>query len=127
MRGVKCLLVVVYEKLHTPGQFIIQNLHKKGTIYVRIYVMLFVETIVKPKKRRIRMKSIDVIVAALLVIGGINWGLVGFMSFDLVASIFGNGALLARVVYVLVGLSALYQAMQWRAIQRRWMPAASRA
>lgn len=73
------------------------------------------------------MKSIDVIVAALLVIGGINWGLVGFMSFDLVASIFGNGALLARVVYVLVGLSALYQAMQWRAIQRRWMPAASRA
>ena len=66
------------------------------------------------------MKSLDVIVAILLVVGGLNWGLVGFASFDLVASIFGSGAFLAKVVYILVGLSALYQALQWKSIQRRW-------
>ncbi len=66
------------------------------------------------------MKSLDAIVAVLLVIGGLNWGLVGFFGFDLVASIFGNGAALSRIVYGLVGLCAVYQAIQWKAIQRRW-------
>lgn len=69
------------------------------------------------------MKNLDVIVAVLLVVGGLNWGLVGIFNFDLVATIFGDGAWLSRVVYALVGLSALYQAMQWKAIQRRWSPA----
>ncbi|NIP29768.1 MAG: DUF378 domain-containing protein [Candidatus Dadabacteria bacterium] len=67
------------------------------------------------------MKILDVVVAVLLVIGGLNWGLVGFFQFDLVASIFGGqAALLSRVIYGLVGLSAIYQAVQWKAIQRRW-------
>ena len=66
------------------------------------------------------MKSFDVIVAVLLVVGGLNWGLVGFFNFDLVATIFGGGSMLSRVVYILVGLGAVYQAMQWKAIQRRW-------
>ncbi|MDH4157491.1 MAG: DUF378 domain-containing protein [candidate division Zixibacteria bacterium] len=66
------------------------------------------------------MKSIDVIVAVLLVVGGLNWGLVGLMSFDLVGLIFGSMSALSRVVYVVVGLSAIYQAWQWKAIQRRW-------
>ena len=70
------------------------------------------------------MKSIDVIVAVLLVIGGLNWGLVGFFNFDLVASIFGSGALLSKIVYIVVGLSALYQAIQLKGIQRRWMQTA---
>ncbi|NIP43105.1 MAG: DUF378 domain-containing protein [candidate division Zixibacteria bacterium] len=69
------------------------------------------------------MKSLDVIVAALLVIGGLNWGLVGFFGFDLVASIFGPMSFLSRIVYALVGISALYQAAQWKAIQRRWQVA----
>lgn len=73
------------------------------------------------------MKSLDVTVAVLLVVGGINWGLVGFFGFDLVAAIFGSGSALARIVYSLVGLSAVYQGMQWKAIQRRWMPASVRA
>ncbi len=68
------------------------------------------------------MKNLDVLFAILLVVGGLNWGLVGFAGFDLVASIFGSGAALSRVVYALVGLSAIYQALQWRAIQRRWAP-----
>ena len=66
------------------------------------------------------MKSIDVIVAVLLIVGGLNWGLVGLFNLDLVALIFGDMSILGRLVYVLVGLSALYQALQWKAIQRRW-------
>ena len=66
------------------------------------------------------MKSIDVVAAVLLVVGGLNWGLVGLFQFDLVAAIFGAGAPIARVVYILVGLSALYQAIFWKTIQRRW-------
>jgi len=69
------------------------------------------------------MKNLDVLVVLLLVIGGLNWGLVGFADFDLVASIFGSGAWLSRIVYAVVGLSALYQALQWKAIQRRWLSA----
>ena len=66
------------------------------------------------------MKNLDVLVAILLVVGGLNWGLVGLANFDLVASIFGSGDWISRIVYALVGLSALYQALQWKAIQRRW-------
>ena len=67
------------------------------------------------------MKVIDVIVAVLLIVGGLNWGLVGLFQFDLVAGIFGGqGALLSRIVYILVGVSAVFQALQWKAIQRRW-------
>lgn len=46
---------------------------------------------------------------AILVIGGINWGLIGFFRYDLVAAIFGGaGTALARIIYGIVGLSALY-------------------
>lgn len=55
------------------------------------------------------MRSLDSIALILLIIGGVNWLLVGLLQFDLVASIFGGqDALLARIVYILVGLSALY-------------------
>ena len=47
------------------------------------------------------------IALALVIIGGINWGLVGLFQFDLVAAIFGAGSALARIVYILVGISAL--------------------
>lgn len=66
------------------------------------------------------MKAFDVIVAALLVVGGLNWGLVGFFSFDLVASILGDMTILSRIIYIVVGVSALYQAFSWKAIQKRW-------
>jgi uncharacterized protein len=70
------------------------------------------------------MKNIDVVAAILLVIGGLNWGLVGVAHFDLVATIFGmkfgETSTLSSIVYVLVGLSAVYQAVQFKAIQRRW-------
>lgn len=74
------------------------------------------------------MKTLDVIAAVLLVVGGLNWGLVGFFQFDLVATIFGGqGAIISRAVYALVGLSAVYQAIQWKAIQHRWSHAESHA
>ena len=66
------------------------------------------------------MKKIDVIAAILLVVGGLNWGLVGFANFDLVAAIFGTGSLLAKAVYAVVGLAAVYQGLTWKAIQGRW-------
>jgi len=68
------------------------------------------------------MKAMDVVVAVLLVVGGLNWGLVGLFQFDLVAAIFGGQAsVLSRIVYILVGACAVYQALTWRGIQRRWV------
>lgn len=56
------------------------------------------------------MKALNLVTLALVIIGGINWGLVGLAQFDLVAAIFGGQeAPLARLVYALVGLSALWQ------------------
>jgi len=74
------------------------------------------------------VRTVDIIVAVLLVIGGINWGLVGLLQFDLVAALFGEASPLSRMVYVAVGLCAVYQAVQWKAIQRRWgmVPALAR-
>ena len=66
------------------------------------------------------MKKIDIIAAALLVVGGLNWGLVGLFNFDLVATLFGDMTAPSRIVYALVGLCAVYQAVQWKAIQHRW-------
>src|SRR5690242_9985984 len=75
------------------------------------------------------MKKLDVLAAVLLVVGGLNWGLVGAANFDLVATLFGQLSPLSRIVYLLVGLAAVYQALQWRGIQRRWVatPYPSRA
>lgn len=55
------------------------------------------------------MKSLNLITLILLIVGGLNWGLVGLLNFDLVATIFGSGSMLSRLVYVLVGVSALWQ------------------
>ena len=66
------------------------------------------------------MKSLDLTTLVLLIVGGLNWGLVGAADFDLVAALFGEMSPLSRVVYLLVGLSALYQAVQWKAMQHRW-------
>jgi uncharacterized membrane protein YuzA (DUF378 family) len=55
------------------------------------------------------MKTLNVLTLILVIVGGINWGLVGFANFDLVAALFGEGTGLTRAVYGLVGLSALYQ------------------
>jgi len=70
------------------------------------------------------MKTLDIVATALLIVGGLNWGLVGIAHFDLVATVFGlkfgETSALSSVVYGLVGLSAIYQAASFKAIQRRW-------
>jgi uncharacterized membrane protein YuzA (DUF378 family) len=72
------------------------------------------------------MKKLDVVAAVLLVIGGLNWGVVGLTGSDIVGTIFGNLSPVSRTVYLLVGIAALYQAVQWKAIQHRWQPAVAR-
>jgi uncharacterized surface protein with fasciclin (FAS1) repeats/uncharacterized membrane protein YuzA (DUF378 family) len=67
------------------------------------------------------MKKLDIIAAVLLVVGGLNWGMIAVGGPDLVAALFGAGSGLSRVVYGLVGLSAVWQALQWKGIQRRWL------
>lgn len=54
------------------------------------------------------MNVIDWIAVILVIVGGLNWGLVGLFKFDLVATIFGDMSILSRIVYGLVGLAALY-------------------
>lgn len=54
------------------------------------------------------MSAIDWIAMVLLIVGGLNWGLVGLFQFDLVAAIFGEMSPLSRIVYIAVGLSALW-------------------
>jgi len=56
------------------------------------------------------MKVVNILTLVLIIVGAVNWGLVGLFQFDLVAALFGGQqAALARIVYVLVGLSGLYQ------------------
>lgn len=55
------------------------------------------------------MKKLNLLAITLLVVGGINWGLVGTTGFDLVRAIFGEMTFLSRTVYTLVGLAAVYQ------------------
>lgn len=54
------------------------------------------------------LSLVDVVMLVLTIVGGINWGLVGFFGFDLVAFIFGNMSPLARIIYGVVGISAIY-------------------
>ena len=54
------------------------------------------------------MKFIDILALILILIGALNWGLIGFFSFDLVRVIFGNMSVLSRIIYALVGIAAIY-------------------
>ena len=55
-----------------------------------------------------KMNGFDWVALILVIIGGINWGLIGLFGFDLVAAIFGDMSFLSKLIYDLVGLSALY-------------------
>jgi uncharacterized membrane protein YuzA (DUF378 family) len=55
-----------------------------------------------------KMNALDWLVLILVLVGALNWGLVGFFQFDLVKAIFGDMTLLARIVYDLVGVAAVY-------------------
>lgn len=64
-----------------------------------------------------RLSTWDWVALALLIIGGLNWGLVGLFAFDLVAAIFGTMSVVSRIIYILVGISAIWiaiEAFRWR-------------
>jgi len=56
-----------------------------------------------------KLNALDWIAMILIIVGGLNWALVGLFSFDLVATIFGDMSVISRTVYTLVGLAALYE------------------
>lgn len=55
-----------------------------------------------------KSKGFDYFVLTLVIIGAINWGLIGFFKFDLVAFLFGQMTWFSRIVYAIVGISGLY-------------------
>ncbi|MDO4452930.1 MAG: DUF378 domain-containing protein [Eubacteriales bacterium] len=54
------------------------------------------------------MKWLDYLALTLVIIGAINWGLIGFFQFDLVAFLFGSLSLISRIIYAVVGIAGLY-------------------
>ncbi|MFA5178024.1 MAG: DUF378 domain-containing protein [Candidatus Paceibacterota bacterium] len=66
-----------------------------------------------------QLNSLDWIALILVIIGGINWGIYGIWGYDLVAIIFSSVAIIARIVYILVGLSAVYLAIVSPAIGKK--------
>ena len=70
------------------------------------------------------VKKLDILAAGLVIVGGLNWGLIAVAEFDLVAALvgldFGETNDVSRIVYGLVGLAAVYQIAQQAAIRRRW-------
>ena len=59
------------------------------------------------------MKNIDKIATLLILLGGVNWGLIGFFNFDLIESVFGD-TWMDRATYLLIGLSAVYKIINWK-------------
>jgi hypothetical protein len=55
------------------------------------------------------MKAVNLITLLLVIVGAVNWGLVGAVDFNLVSALFGEGSAVSRGVYILVGLSGLWQ------------------
>lgn len=53
-------------------------------------------------------KGLDYTLLTLVIIGAVNWGLIGFFRFDLVAFLFGNMTWLSRIIYAIVGIGGLY-------------------
>ncbi len=69
--------------------------------------------------KEIFMKYLDVVTAILILVGGLNWGFVGFFEMDVVASMFSKMSGFTRFIYCLIGLSAVYRVLQWKCIMKR--------
>ncbi len=76
------------------------------------------------------MRQLDGLARVLLVVGALNWGLVGVARFDLVAALFGMNfgetSVLTSVIYGLVGLAGLYRVVAWNGVQSHAAPLATR-
>lgn len=54
------------------------------------------------------MKLLDYVILILVIVGALNWGLIGFFQFDLIRVLFGNMSLLSRIIYGIVGICGIY-------------------
>lgn len=54
------------------------------------------------------MKALDYTILTIVIIGAVNWGLIGFFDFDLVSTLFGQMSVLTRIIYAVVGIGGLY-------------------
>lgn len=66
-----------------------------------------------------KLNALDILSLVLVIVGGLNWGLVGLFNFDLVAAIFGDMSTLSRIVYSLVGISAIYLLTQFMSFSKK--------
>jgi len=66
------------------------------------------------------MRGLDIVVLVLLVLGALNWGVIGIFGFNVVDFLFGTVPWIGRIFYILVGLSGLYEVFGFRAATRRW-------
>ena len=74
-----------------------------------VYVSGFADLMLKV----ITMKNLELIAFVLLLIGGINWGLVGMFNYNVVTALLGDGTTMTKVVYGMVGLGGLYEAFKF--------------
>ncbi|MDO8529884.1 MAG: DUF378 domain-containing protein [bacterium] len=66
-----------------------------------------------------KLTTVDIIALVLLVVGGLNWGLIGVADFNLVDTIFGMGSMLSKLIYIIVGVAALYVGWLWMKLERK--------
>ena len=83
-------------------------LYKKILIFLNKKKKMEYTKIKITKKERKNMKVIDTIALILIIIGAINWGLIGLFNFNLVDTIFGTMSIISRIIYILVGISGLW-------------------
>jgi hypothetical protein len=65
------------------------------------------------------MKVLDYFAVLLVLIGALNWGFIGAASFNLITELFGSASVATRIIYVLIGLSAVYQIGLWKGLSTR--------
>ena len=66
-----------------------------------------------------KLSNLDLVALILVLVGGVNWGLIGLLNLNLVDSILMTGSLLSKLVYILVGLSAVYLAVMFPKIEKK--------
>jgi uncharacterized membrane protein YuzA (DUF378 family) len=70
--------------------------------------------------RDLSWKPVDVVAYVLIIVGALNWGLIGFFNFNLVAWLFGEMSTISRIIYALVGLAGIYGIVALPGMLRRW-------
>ena len=67
------------------------------------------------------MKALNYIALSLVIVGAVNWGLIGFLDFNLVDALFGTGSVLSRIIYAVVGVCGLYALSFFARISVRYL------